>query len=473
MIQQLTNVRPFTSIRHWIDTHWLWLMRVAIIVGVLLVSAALGTHPRLLYLVGLGGLAGVVLFMMSPGLGLLLTLLAGMVVPFYGPSGVGLTQAGLALLLGLWLADILVVDKEIRWHPSPTNLPAMLIVASMLLSFIVGKLPWYRTAQAPLQAQLGGISVYLFSVATYFLVGNRIKDVRWLEWISWIFVGLAWFRILGWLFPAFGRLFTEKLYAEGTLGSLFYLWLACIPLGQALFNTQLKKWQRALLFLIVATTLYVEAGPAYDWKSGWMPAAAGVAVIVVLRFSRLIPLMALLGAVPVVQSISEAMLTDRYSYSTRLDAWSIVFQIVKVNPITGLGPANYYWYTPLFPIRGYAVNFNSHSQYVDMIAQTGILGLIIFFVFMWQVGRLAWSLRKRVPEGFARGYVYSAIGGIVGSLVASWLGDWLLPFVYNVGLHGFRASILSWIFLGGLLLLDRCYPAELAENEVGQEERNA
>ena len=460
MIQQLANAGPFISIRDWVNARWLLLMRIAIITGVLSASAVLGTRPRLLYLVGLAGIAGVVLYKVSPVLGVLLTLIGGMVVPFYGPSGVGLTQAGLGLLLGIWVADILVIDREIKWHPSPTNLPALLLVGSIVLSFVIGKLPWYRTSQAPLDAQLGGISVYVFSVFAFFLVGNRIKDVRWLEWISWAFVGVAWFRIIGWLFPAFGRLVTEKLYADGSLGSLFYLWLVCIPFGQVLFNTKLKPGARGLLLLITMTTLYVMGVPAYDWKSGWMPAAVGFVALVALRFGRLAPIMAVIAAIPAFQATTSAILTDGYSYSTRLDAWTIVLQIVKVNPITGLGPANYYWYTPLFPIRGYAVNFNSHSQYVDIIAQTGVLGLILFFVFIWQVSKLAWSLRNRVPEGFAKGYVYSVLGGLAGSLVASWLGDWLLPFVYNVGLRGFRASVLSWIFLGGLVLLDRTYPAQ-------------
>ena len=34
------------------------------------------------------------------------------------------------------------------------------------------------------------------------------------------------------------------------------------------------------------------------------------------------------------------------------------------------------------------------------------------------------------------------------------LGDWFLPFVYNIGIAGFRASVLGWLFLGGLLAME-------------------
>ncbi len=45
----------------------------------------------------------------------------------------------------------------------------------------------------------------------------------------------------------------------------------------------------------------------------------------------------------------------------------------------------------------------------------------------------------------------------MGTMVAAVLGDWVLPFVYNVGFNGFRASVLGWLFLGGLVALANIY----------------
>ena len=130
-------------------------------------------------------------------------------------------------------------------------------------------------------------------------------------------------------------------------------------------------------------------------------------------------------------------------------------KIIKISPVLGLGFANYYWYTPLFSIRGYAVSFNSHNNYLDITAQTGLLGLACFLWFLWEVGRLGWGLRERVPAGFAQAYVYGALGGLAGMAVAGFLGDWVLPFFYNVGLNGFRSSMIGWLFLGGLVSLEQ------------------
>ena len=33
--------------------------------------------------------------------------------------------------------------------------------------------------------------------------------------------------------------------------------------------------------------------------------------------------------------------------------------------------------------------------------------------------------------------------------------DWILPHVYNIGFPGFQASVLIWLFLGGLVSLEQ------------------
>jgi hypothetical protein len=47
------------------------------------------------------------------------------------------------------------------------------------------------------------------------------------------------------------------------------------------------------------------------------------------------------------------------------------------------------------------------------------------------------------------------VAGLAGSLVSGLLADWIIPFTYNIGVRGFRSSLLFWVFLGGLLALKR------------------
>ncbi len=101
------------------------------------------------------------------------------------------------------------------------------------------------------------------------------------------------------------------------------------------------------------------------------------------------------------------------------------------------------------------MSFNSHSQYIDLIAQTGYLGLLGFFWVFFELGRLSLKLSRQLPDGFPRAYAYGILAGIIATIVAAFLGDWVLPFVYNIGLNGFRASILLWIFMGGVISLEQ------------------
>ena len=206
-------------------------------------------------------------------------------------------------------------------------------------------------------------------------------------------------------------------------------------------------------------TFYVSLAQQYDWKSGWVPSAVAAAALVGLRFRKVIPFTIPFVSMVAAYLAQDLIATDQYSWGTRVDAWLVVLDISRVNPIIGLGFSNYYWYAKVFSIRGYLIKFNSHSQFVDIIAQTGILGLFCFLWILFEIGRLAWKLMNQLPDGFAKGYSYGVFAGVLGSLMAAFLVDWLLPFAYNIGLDGVRASILPWIFFGGLISVEQIYCA--------------
>ena len=73
------------------------------------------------------------------------------------------------------------------------------------------------------------------------------------------------------------------------------------------------------------------------------------------------------------------------------------------------------------------------------------------------VDDLSWTLSTQLPGGFARAYAYGVLAGVIATVFAGFLVDWVLPFVYNIGFTGFRASILPWIFCGALVSMERTY----------------
>ena len=434
-----------------------WL-RPLLVIGSLLLSAALaykGSPRQLLLVLSLAlGIGLVLTFLRWPSLGLILASVAGMIVPFLGPSGSNVTMLLVALLLALWLLDMVVRQREIRLVSSRTTWSLLAFVVAAILSFGIGQLSWFTFASdAPLGAQLGGLSIVLLSAAAFLLVAHQVRDLRWLSRITWAFLAFAALYVLvRSVLPEFGFATRQLLQP---VGSLFFIWLVAMAFSQAAFNQELHPGWRFALGGLVLSCLYILFFLKFADKSAWVPAFICIAAIVGFRSWRaglaLIPLAVLLTW----YLAPEVITSDDYSISTRFEAWSIMAEIVKTNPIWGLGFANYYWYTPLFPIRGYAVSFNSHNNYVDIVAQTGLVGLTCFLWFLWQVGWLGWRLRDQVPAGFAQAYVYGALGGLVGTAVVGMFGDWVLPFFYNIGMQGFRSSMLAWLFLGGLVSLEQ------------------
>lgn len=448
--------------RKWLDRHRLLCWQLLIVGGALFLSMALPIVAPRRFLPLLAALVlaapGFLTLQRYRGIGLILILLS-LVLPFNGPSGSNATMAVVAMLVGLWLLDVISFKRRITIFKSPTLLPLLCLVVISILSFGMGQLPWYAFGQtATMGAQVGGLAIVLLSAAAFLLVAGQVRSLSLLEGMVWVFLAISAVHVAAWLVPGLDRLIKPWYYGV-IAGSLFWTWGAILAFSQAMFNQRLRWPWRLALLLLAMLIIYIGYALNGDWKSGWVPPVIGIATIAALRYWPWPLALAPFAMIPAARIIETLIESDAYSYGTRVDAWLIVLEISKANPLLGLGFANYNAYTPLFPIRGYAVRFNSHSQYVDLIAQQGVLGLICFLWFFAAVAWVGWRLRNRVQNGFAKAYVYGALGGVAATLVAAALGDWVLPFFYNVGMNGFRSSVLSWIFLGGLVALEQMYSA--------------
>ncbi len=390
-----------------------------------------------------------------PTTGFLLLFLAGF-IPFEGPGHINASAWFVALLIGLWFMDMLVVKRRFQFINSQALLPVLVFLVISVISFGMGQIPWFVFAnQAPIDAQVGGFAIFALSIGALFLAAHLIRDMHWLQIIVWTFIGICAVYVLG---RSVGLSVVDQIYPHGlAAGSMFWTWLFALALGQIIFNAQLKMKYKVLLAVILLVAFYDAYVQGNDWKSGWVPPLVCVGILMAIRYKQFIILGIPFALVAVVILATKLVASDEYSWGTRVDAWIIILAISRVSPLLGMGFANYYWYTPLYPIRGWAVSFNSHSQYIDLIAEVGIAGLLCFLWIFFEFGRLGWDLSNRLPDGFARAYAYSILAGIGGTLMAAFLVDWVLPFAYNIGFGGFRASVFPWIFLGGLVAVEQIY----------------
>jgi hypothetical protein len=374
-------------------------------------------------------------------------------------TGINATIMMVAALSVLWFADMFFVKKKIRLADSAVFTPLLLMVVVSILAFINGLLPWFSAVrQLSITAQIGGLMLFVLSAVAFIISVHLIYDVAWLKRLVWVFIAIGAVFVITRFSPELYRLGNRTFAYGSTTASLFWLWMVVLTASQGFFNKNLPRAARLVLLAVLALSLYHSMIVAYDWKSGWLPSAAALIVVFWLGAPKLRPLVlpaaALLILFNYVNIPGLVTGNEDYSVITRVEAWRILLEIIKVNPFLGLGPSNYYWYTPLFPILGYSVSFNSHNNFIDIVAQIGIFGLFFFLWFFWELTKTGWRLLKTAPEGFEHAYVIGALAGIAGTMVSAMLGDWVIPFVYNVGFVGFRSSVFGWIFLGGLVSLD-------------------
>lgn len=441
--------------------------RLIVVAAVLALSALLAylTPGGRMALILLGlplAMVAAAFLLRRPGAGLVLLVVAGLVIPFTIGTGTGTSLNPVILLVpaltGLWVMDMAVGRKSIRLHHHPSVYLILVLAAVAILAFIAGQLPWFDMPGAGLAPQLGGLAVYLIS-ATAFLLAAHLLDEVWLRRLVALFLVIGGVYVIAQVVPPLSPIL--RLYDQGARGSVLWVWLVALPAAMALFYRGLSTHARLALAGLATLTMAVAYFVAGEWASGWAPALVALLLLLWLRFPRW-------GWIAIFVAVLAFLLnferfwflaTDSEAWLARRQAWQIVLETVRVNPILGLGPSNYYFYVQRAEIAGWGgvwnVEFSSHNNFVDIIAQTGLLGLVVFIAFVVSMARVGLRLLRVLPDGFPRAYAAACLVGLVGTLTSGLLGDWFLPFVYNIGLAGMRSSILFWVFMGGLLALSR------------------
>jgi len=444
-----------------------------LVTTILLLAWYLGRNPSPLYIVApLAAAAGLAL-LRQPRLGLLTLIAVALAVPFSIGTGteVQLNLAVLAVpaIFGLWLLGT-ALRGHIAVPPSPANLPLLLFLLAGLLSLGIGIMTWdplILRRPSFVVVQLAQWAIFAFSAMAFWLTAILARDVCWLRrmMVTFLVLGgaLALLRVVPLLHPVFLRITTGAVDRAP-----FWLLLTALAGGQLLFNRAIRPEKRFLLVGFLALALYYALVLEREGASTWLGVTVALAALGWLRFPRLrLPIVVAIVALSVLGMLFPII----WSFAGGDDEWvgsgvprliliERVIDVAMRNPITGLGPAAYRVYASNEPlvIPGNALWLgavvSSHNNYVDLFAHVGVVGLAFFTWFIIAFAQVATAVRQRYRTGFAAGYVNAMLAAGAGALVIMLLADWMLPFVYNIGFHGFQASVLVWLFLGGVVALE-------------------
>jgi hypothetical protein len=424
---------------------------------------------------------GVAVLLQWPIVGLFALVPAALVARLDIGTGteVSLNQATLLVpaLLGVWVLDM-VRRGKVRLVRSATNLPLLLFLAAGLLSLAIGIGTWDpavpRSGSFTL-VQLVQWAIFAFSAIAFWLTGNLITSEAELRRMTLFYLAVAGGVAIFYAVGDGSQFILDRTLTVALNRAPFRLLLFSVAGGQLLFNPALSTRWRLFSVAVVATMLFTVLLPERDTISHMAGVGVAAGVLAWLRWPQLRwPVILLLAAL----ALSGVLTSTIYDFAGGGDEWiesggsrlALIERVVQVtmrNPLTGLGPAAYRSYAgmePLFYRGAYwiAPHISSHNNFVDLFSQVGLLGLALFFWFAVEVARLGLRLRAHFTQGFAAGYTNAMLAAGAGALVLMLFADWILPFIYNIGFSGFQASVLVWLFLGGLVSLEQIAKQEPA-----------
>ena len=402
------------------------------------------------------GAGGIIAFFTWQGNGeaqILGILWAAAFVRFAIPTGtqskipISLTLAG--LVVGWWVINDLQVRRRLTLVPSPTRTPLLGFMATCVISYL-----WSITFRDPLVrpwrtwpvVQIGGLTVMELLPAVYLFAANKLRH-------RWVFDAMTYtFLLMGALVLVDIHLHLGRhLFDWIQTRPLFPTWLISTALALALVR---KKWpwtlRLVMLLLVLGWGIHVFVFQ-FDWLSAWFPALLAMGLIGLLKSRKLLILIVIL--IVLYATFNWATIQEKLAFEsvnsgeTRLDAWKHNWRITSKHWLFGVGPAGYaVYYMSYFPMEAMA----THSTYLDIFSQTGIVGLSFFLWFWGAVGLTLWRLWQRVKarDDWTTSFTLAALGGYVGALAAMALGDWIVPFVYTQQIGGFDYAVYTWMMLG-------------------------
>jgi hypothetical protein len=398
--------------------------------------------------------------------GVLTLVLTAFFIRFTLPTGTYARLPASMVLAGLMVAVWIVLmflRHRVQLGHSKVTLPAIGFILISLIS-----LPWSWLSWRPelwtggdaqtlrfQVTQLASLAVMILLPAVFLMTMNVVHDAKWIKWLVISVVVIA--------LPELVQRLLGKYLSFGGIGisgpGLYHLWLIALLYAQLLFNQQLSSWIRLFFVLLIAGWLFYVAILKIEWISGWLPPLVAILLLTFLKSKKgfavlllFLALMALLASGFVYEKIIMQSVTED---SNRLWLWqTIIFDLTfsKAGIVFGAGPAGY---APYFMAYYPGQAMSAHSNYVDIIAETGIMGTIFFLWFLFAVLRIGWSLNTKIKDDFLLAFNNGVLAGFIGMLVAMALDDWFIPFAYNNGLPGFDMTVYAWILLGAMVSLEQ------------------
>lgn len=342
-------------------------------------------------------------------------------------------RTGAVALFGLWIA-LQYHNEALRLFPKAISLPVLGVIAVVLWQLVIGSTAYrYATLSESLNLMVYAIVMLIASE----LFGRR-RSLRALALAMGVFgAALALFAMIQDLSG------TDKLYwiwQVDQISAAIYgpyvnhnhyagLMEMLIPLASGV--AFLERGSKRVLLLFAAAVMALTV--VFSRSRGGMIALAVEFVFVCVVLFRVQRnrrgVMAVFGAMAMMAALvlwlGSDKLFERFSEphdQYRVQIYRDSLSMAMHKPILGYGmgtfstvyPAYRSFYTNLF------VN-HAHNDYLEMLVDTGVVGLALFLWFLFSVFRSGWKKISDENDVEGRALTLAALTGVTGIVVHSFL----------------------------------------------------
>jgi len=373
---------------------------------------------------------------------------------------------GLTVLI--WLAQFVLPERKGYGKLLERGQLAPMIALNLvgLISIINSRL--FPDPNVPYTYPHSNVSITIVNLSEMFLLlglpllvimtRKMVRSFRDFQWAYGAFIFAGVLYALGTIFaPAFGWyskkviLGVRRVQVFGStssgLGTTLVLF-ADLAFAQALYSEGRKRFYWSVLTLLFAIGVILAFG-----REAWIELFMTMLIIIVLRTKNWAALLFLLLPIGLlfIPGVSDFFDSSKVYGADRFKIWGDAITIWQHSPVLGIGAGNYQFFDRIYGVDKAGL---AHNQYLEMMAEMGIQGLLSL---LWILGIMGWQAIKSFREAkstMGKSLALAFLGFYICFLFGGFFTGIILPSAAaGGGTAGFIEASYRWIFFGMVLTI--------------------
>ncbi|HEV2581845.1 MAG TPA: O-antigen ligase family protein [Ktedonobacteraceae bacterium] len=410
-----------------------------------------------------------------------------------GPSlSITLSQSGilsrlyignmlLALLAIIWLAQFVLPERKSGSKLLSRGLliPLLLINIVGLISIIYSRI--YPDPNVPYTYPHSNVSITIVNLSEMALLlglpllliiaRKMVRTVRDYKLAFRAFIVAGVLYTLGTIFAAPLGFYSKKVILgvrrvevfgldSSGLGTTLVLFTD-LAFGQALYSEGRRRLGWGLLTLLFAIGVILAFG-----REAWLELFMSMLVMLVFRTKNWAALLFLLLPIALlfVPGVSDFFNSSKVYGSDRLKIWADAITIWLKSPYFGIGAGNYQFYDWIYGVDKAGL---AHNQYLEVLAEMGVQGLIALLWMLASFGVIAFKSFKGAKTRLSKSLTISFVGFYLCFIFGGFFTGILIPSAAaGGGTAGLIVASYHWLFLGLVITIPNWEKEAIQEEQL-------